>query len=159
RELFFETAQELLQALNDQALSLESQPDDPETVRGIRRTVHTLKGDAAACGYRELSELAHEMEDALGMEGISATALAELAFQAADVFGAMLHCYRKQTELPSLEPLRQLIRNLSPDAKAAGARPKSSPLDKAGQPVWTEYERAAIEAARKEGRPVYHIRA
>ena len=65
RDLFFETAQELLQALNDGALKLEKAPDDLEVVREIRRHVHTLKGDAAACSFRELSEAAHEFEDAL----------------------------------------------------------------------------------------------
>src|SRR5437879_1230508 len=65
RDLFYETSQELLQALNDQALKLEKKPGDEEIVRVIRRTVHTLKGDSAACGLRELSELAHEFEDAL----------------------------------------------------------------------------------------------
>ena len=64
RDLFFESAQELLQALNDEGLELERKPRDPEILRDIRRTVHTLKGDSAACGFRELSELAHEMEDA-----------------------------------------------------------------------------------------------
>ena len=56
RELFFETAQELLQSLNDEALKLEKHPEDEELVRSIRRIVHTLKGDAAACGFRELSK-------------------------------------------------------------------------------------------------------
>ena len=54
RELFFESAQELLQALNEQGLDLEKRPGDAEVVRSIRRTVHTLKGDSAACGFREL---------------------------------------------------------------------------------------------------------
>ncbi len=89
REIFFETAQELLQSLNDEALKLEKNPADVEAVRSMRRTVHTLKGDAAACGYRELSELAHELEDALAMETLSShAALAEVAFTAADTFGA-----------------------------------------------------------------------
>ena len=43
RELFFETAQELLQALNDEALKLEKHPGDLEIVRSIRRIVHTSK--------------------------------------------------------------------------------------------------------------------
>src|SRR3954453_22823466 len=68
RELFFESAQELLQTLNEQGLELEKSPADPEVVRGIRRTVHTLKGDSAACGFRELSDLAHELEDVLNPE-------------------------------------------------------------------------------------------
>ena len=61
RELFFETTQELLQSLNDDALRLEKAPQDKEVVRSIRRTVHTLKGDAAACGFHELSDLARRI--------------------------------------------------------------------------------------------------
>ena len=57
RQLFFESAQELLQSLNEQAMLLENSPGAQEALRGIRRTVHTLKGDAAACGYRELRRL------------------------------------------------------------------------------------------------------
>src|SRR5215470_17146571 len=96
RELFFESAQELLQALNEQGLELEKTPDDPEVVRGIRRTVHTLKGDSAACGFRELSELAHDLEDVLKPEIASAApgALAELVLSAADMFDAFLAAYR-----------------------------------------------------------------
>ena len=97
RELFFETAQELLQSLNEEALKLEKHPADMEIVRSIRRTVHTLKGDAAACGYRELSESAHELEDALAIETVSShTSLAEVAFTAADMFESMLAAYRRQ---------------------------------------------------------------
>jgi len=51
RELFFETAQELLQSLNEEALKLERNPTDGELVRSIRRIIHTMKGDAAACGF------------------------------------------------------------------------------------------------------------
>ena len=53
RALFFESAQELLQVMNDEALKLEKNPGDTELVRSLRRIVHTLKGDAAACGYRD----------------------------------------------------------------------------------------------------------
>src|SRR5438128_8734925 len=95
RELFFDTSQELVQSLNDEALKLEKSPDDLEIVRSIRRIVHTLKGDSAACGYRSLSELAHEFEDALALESAAAQAhLAEVAFSAADVFTGLLAAYR-----------------------------------------------------------------
>ena len=69
RDLFYETSQELLQALNEQALKLEKKLGDEEIVCVIRRMVHTLKGDSAVCGLRELSELAHQFEDALSFEG------------------------------------------------------------------------------------------
>src|SRR6266566_8892624 len=102
RELFFETSQELLQSLNDEALKLEKQPGDVEIVRSIRRIVHTLKGDAAACGFRELSNAAHELEDALALESASSHGrLAEVAFAAADTFGAMVTAYRRKGKMPS----------------------------------------------------------
>src|SRR5947199_5200851 len=91
RDLFYETSQELLQALNDEALKLEKTPGDEEIVRSIRRTVHTLKGDSAACGLRELSELAHQFEDALSVESAASnTAVAEIAFATADIFAEMI---------------------------------------------------------------------
>ena len=114
RELFFETSQELLQALNDEALKLEKNPGDEEIVRGIRRTVHTLKGDSAACGLRELSELAHQFEDALSLEGTATqTAVAEIAFAAADVFTEMIAAYRSGRKLPSTKSLSKKIHDLT----------------------------------------------
>src|SRR5438874_3330703 len=114
RELFFETTQELLQSLNDDALKLEKAPQDKEVVRSVRRTVHTLKGDAAACGFSELSELAHMLEDALAVEAINAgVSLAELGFTAADVFGSMLVAYRNQTAMPDATLLRSMVGELA----------------------------------------------
>src|SRR5579864_9334986 len=92
RELFFESAQELLQGLNEAGLELEARPGDAEIMRRVRRIVHTLKGDSAACGYQALSKLAHEMEDAISAQTANAKSesLPELIFTAADTFQAML---------------------------------------------------------------------
>src|SRR5260221_12114834 len=110
RELFFETSQELLQALNDEALKLEKKPGDEEIVRVIRRTVHTLKGDSAACGLRELSELAHQFEDALSIEGAATQAVvAEIAFGAAQGFVEISAAYRNGGKMASDEKLRKKI--------------------------------------------------
>ncbi len=128
-ELFFETSQELLQALNDEALKLEKKPGDEEIVRVIRRTVHTLKGDSAACGLRELSELAHQFEDALSLEGTATqTAVAEIAFSAADVFAEMIVAYRGGGKLPSTKTLSKKILDLTAapaPASAAGPNPEA----------------------------------
>ena len=112
RQLFFETAGELVQKLNDEAMQLEKSPGDAETARSLRRTVHTLKGDAAACGFRELSELCHEFEDVLGNTAAAAS-VPELALRAADVFAAVLEAYRKGTKLPSIQALRMDIAHLA----------------------------------------------
>src|SRR5436190_15511736 len=156
RELFFETTQELLQSLNDDALRLEKAPQDKEVVRSIRRTVHTLKGDAAACGFHELSDLAHMMEDALAVEDISATvSLAELAFTAADVFAAMLVAYRQQIALPDSAPLRKMVEKLAGHKSETAAAPKPSGRDVA----WTEYELRSADGARDQGKRTFHVTA
>jgi two-component system chemotaxis sensor kinase CheA len=159
RELFFETAQELLQGLNDEALKLEKNPNDAETVRSIRRIVHTLKGDAAACGFRELSELAHEFEDALAVESsASLTSLAEVAFAAADIFSDMLACYRSKAKLPSADDLRKSIRALADAPQATKSRKKKSAAPGAAT-VWTEYEKLALQSAFTQGKRVFHVTA
>ncbi len=162
RELFFETAQELLQSLNEEALKLERSPADAELVRSIRRIVHTIKGDAAACGFRELSNAAHELEDALALESASSHgSLAEVAFAAADAFGAMLAAYRRKGKLPSSAPLAKMIRELA--KKPAGKGPKRVQKKKAAKAVvpaaWTEYEKLAIQNAVSGGKNAYHITA
>ncbi len=125
RALFFQTAQELLQSLNEEALKLEKNPADAETVRSIRRIVHTLKGDAAACGFRELAKVAHALEDALNLESAAThAALAEIAFKAADSFGAMISAYQGETKLPSTEPLRRMARQLAQAPKTKDTFPK-----------------------------------
>ncbi len=159
RELFFESAQELLQSLNEEALKLEKHPGDSEIVRSLRRIVHTLKGDAAACGYRELSEVAHELEDAFALESAAAHAtLAEVAFTAADLFAAMLAAYRKHTKLPARDALRKMVKKLSAEP---GTRrgPKKRATVSAQALGWTEYEKLAVQKAQEDGNYVYHVQA
>jgi two-component system chemotaxis sensor kinase CheA len=159
RELFFETSQELLQALNDEALKLEKHPGDEEIVRVIRRTVHTLKGDSAACGLRELSELAHQFEDALSLESAATqVAVAEIAFAAADVFVEMIAAYRTGGKLPSTKSLSKKIQDLTAAPAAKRKRGKKAPAaaPKTGT-GWTEYEKLAITQAHARGWAIYHI--
>lgn len=160
RELFFESAQELLQALNEEALKLEKNPGDGEAVRSIRRIVHTLKGDAAACGYRELSELAHEFEDVLAVEtGTTAQGgIAEVALAAADVFAAILQAYRKKRKLPSAEELRARIHKLAQQPAKRTGRKKSARTSSL-HTSWSEYERLAISNALRQGKSVFHVAA
>ena len=161
RDLFYETSQELLQALNDEALKLEKRPGDEEIVRSIRRTVHTLKGDSAACGLRELSELAHQFEDALSLEGTAShAAVAEIAFSAADVFAEMIAAYHKNVKLPSTRKLSKRIEELTSAPAARKSRRKAAPKRKTALKSaadWTEYEKSAMAQAQASGQDVLHV--
>lgn len=157
RDLFFETAQELLQSLNEDALKLEQNPQDREIIRSIRRTVHTLKGDSAAAGFHELSELAHTLEDALAFETPNANvSLAEIGFTAADTFGAMLVAYRQETPLPDSNAVRLLVQQLSSSSSALNGKAAKG-QENAANVVWTEYERLAAQNSQADGKKIFHV--
>lgn len=154
RAIFFETATELLQALNDDALRLEAHPSDSEVVRSIRRTVHTLKGDSAIVGCQEMSDLAHELEDVLAPESAmrDASGLAAVVLSAADMFDAMLAAYRADVELPNGDPLRAMIWKIG-----QRSTPPAAPVTATADFAWSEYEQAAIEDAVKRGTTVFNV--
>ncbi len=173
RELFFESAAELVEKLNEEALRLEKTPGDAETARSLRRIVHTLKGDSAACGYRELSELAHEFEDVLALKTNDAV-IPEVALRAADVFGALIHAYRGRKKLPDLKPLRDEIARLSKpisnsisdpssedsaskETTGAGTEPRKKGRKSKEIAPWSEYERLAISHAAEDGKRLHHV--
>ncbi|PYT80044.1 MAG: hypothetical protein DMG40_13645 [Acidobacteria bacterium] len=158
RALFFESAAELLQSLNEAGLELEARPNDEEVMRRVRRVIHTLKGDSAACGLHKLSELAHELEDALTPRVASAHGadLPEVVLTAADSFGAMLTAYQKNAKPPAMDALRAVVRRLleAPQAAASDAA-NASPAPV--QFAWTEYEQLMISEAVHRGEPVYNV--
>jgi two-component system chemotaxis sensor kinase CheA len=157
RALFFESANELLQTLNDAGLELESRPADDEVIRGVRRAVHTLKGDSAACGYYDLSELAHELEDVLAPQTGEAgeNKLAEVVLEAADTFSAMLAAYQRNIEPPPADSLRLMIRSLL--TKPVVAEAVVAVKAEATQFAWSEYEQLMISEAMQRGEVVYNI--
>jgi len=158
RALFFESANELLQSLNEAGLELESRPADEEVIRRVRRAVHTLKGDSAACGFHKLSELAHELEDVLTPQIAQARGadLAELVLTAADGFGAMLNAYQRKAEPPAAEELHAMIRKLLLEP-APPQIDGSAPPQLPAQFAWTEYEQLMISEAVHRGETIYNV--
>ena len=154
RELFLESATEILQGLNESGLALESNPTDSEQLRHVRRAVHTLKGDSAACGLRHLSELAHELEDVLTPELVQekGNLIAEVVLTAADTFHEMLAAYRDNLQPPAGGALRDHIHRLLDKPVA----PAQSAVSEA-KFEWTEYERLMIAEAFRRGESVYNI--
>ena len=160
REVFFETAHELLQSLNEDGLALERGTGGEEAIRRVRRVVHTLKGDSAAIGMRELSQIAHEFEDVLTPELAAdrSEEVAEAVLAAADTFESLLTAEAKNHRSPGCETLRVLIRKLCAEGKAGGphaAVPTRRRRAKASF-AWNEYEQTLILEAISKGETVYH---
>ncbi len=161
RALFFESANELLQSLNEGGLQLETSAGDEEVMRSVRRAIHTLKGDAAACGYSRLSELAHELEDVLTPQVLEARGgrIAEIVLAAADTFGGMLSAYERGIEPTPDTRLQTMIHAL---LEAPAPSTQKVELSKASSQVasqfgWTEYEQLMISEAVHRGESVYNV--
>jgi two-component system, chemotaxis family, sensor kinase CheA len=159
RALFFESAAELLQVTNDAGLEMEKRPADEELIRGVRRAVHTLKGDSAACGFTKLSEISHELEDILTLKiaQTQGVMLAEVVLAAVDLFEGMLSAYQKQLEPPSADSFRGLLRRVlqAPAPAQTGGDASAHTIPASFR--WNEYEGLMISEAVLRGEKVYNI--
>ncbi len=63
RELFRQEASDLLPELEAALLQLERVPSDTGTIDRVFRAMHTLKGSGATCGFADLSNFLHHVED------------------------------------------------------------------------------------------------
>jgi two-component system chemotaxis sensor kinase CheA len=66
-EMFIQESKDHLQALNEELLKLETDPENTAIVNEIFRSAHTLKGMAGTMGYEDLTSLTHEMENVLDL--------------------------------------------------------------------------------------------
>ena len=154
RELFFESAQDLLQELNEAGILLESDSSNSDALARVRRAMHTLKGDSAACGFKQLSELAHDLEDLLTPALVveRGEAVAEIVLSAADSFHAMLGSYRGNLQPPDITELRAHIRKLAERPESV-----SNPQPVHPRAEWSPKEKARILEALRGNETVYQI--
>ena len=60
---FLEEVSELLENLNKQLLALEEEPTDKDVINEIFRMTHSIKSESALIGFKNISTIAHKMED------------------------------------------------------------------------------------------------
>ena len=94
RAAFVAEAEDGVTDLNNALLALEADPEDAEAMDDVFRVAHTLKGNAAAMGYEDVSEFGHALEDLLdavrqGDREVSPE-LMDLLFEGVDAVEAMI---------------------------------------------------------------------
>ncbi|MFQ5428381.1 MAG: chemotaxis protein CheA [Thermodesulfobacteriota bacterium] len=65
KKLYLQEAGLHLEGIEMRLLALEKEPSDPETIDGLFRHYHSLKGMSASMGYDSIKELSHAQEDIL----------------------------------------------------------------------------------------------
>lgn len=99
---FIIEAQEILDRLGEQLVSLEQAPQDSEQLNAVFRGYHTLKGGAGFLGVTAMVELCHAAEEALGIARAGQAVLQAHHFDAAqqslDYLQSMLDAVSSGTE-------------------------------------------------------------
>lgn len=130
---FCEEAREHCARLNDGLLALETGSRSPETLSGLFRSAHTIKGSARMLKLAGIGELAHRMEDLLEAlrNGRLAPSgeLTALLFRAVEALASMATAARNGSKPVAPEALcAALLAAGNPD----GAVPPAEPLSSVG---------------------------
>jgi len=108
---FIDESQEQVGTLNNLLLSLEENPGSSELINEIFRIAHTLKGASGMMGFKKVSELAHAMEDMLGImrdRGVTATPrVMDVLFRALDGVAAILNVVSDSGREPEEDDIRE----------------------------------------------------
>ncbi|MBI3759001.1 MAG: Hpt domain-containing protein, partial [Deltaproteobacteria bacterium] len=163
RGMFFEQATEVIDSLGGMILRVESDPGDVESLRSVRRAVHTLKGDAGAFGFDELIQLAHRYEDALdrvaACQGVASRELIDLLLAGGDSLAALIGFYRGDGPRPDIAHLIAGLEALHEPqdvvAEAVSAEKADAPLaEKPARKRRSRRKRAATTTVEAAAPPV-----
>ncbi|MDR7001008.1 chemotaxis protein CheA [Neobacillus niacini] len=163
-EMFIEESKEHLQAMNEELLNLESEPDNTAIVNEIFRSAHTLKGMAGAMGFEDMASLTHEMENVLDLVRNSKL---RITVEIMDViFKCVDHLEKMVTNIEQggdgkedvSETVKQLTMIKDPsfniqEESFAGAQEVAATAEL----VMDEYQMSVINEAWKTGNKVYQI--
>ena len=62
-DIFIDESNEHIQALSDNIMILEKEPENKDTINEIFRAAHSLKGMAGTMGFKKMQHLTHDMEN------------------------------------------------------------------------------------------------
>jgi len=167
RDEFLAESQEIVESLSRDLLLLDHGQKhgkvDPDLVNSVFRGVHTLKGIAGMFGYRELSEVAHVLEDLLDHLRLGRIALAQgsldVLFEGIEVLQRLLGAIRGESHEVDLASFRHGATALLGKSDAPSADPLAGyDLDPNMLSVLTEYEEHRLRTNAEQRVPLYRLR-
>ena len=167
KDVFAAEAHEYIQALNQDLLRLESNPNDRAALNDMFRAAHSLKGMSGTMGYQELADFTHQIEsllDLLRIGELTATeSVVNTMFSAIDSLQNLLEKTLLEEELPDLEEvtaeLRHLIQqrnNLESNLHQQGSKEQSK-MEAQIDIELEDFDLEVVRAAKKEGYLPYKV--
>ena len=107
KQTFVIEARELLRSMEESLLSLETAPDDKDTMDALFRSAHTIKGSAGIFGFESIVAFTHVVEGVLGAMRDGETSigydLVALLLSCGDHIGKLVDCVAEQGADPDAE--------------------------------------------------------
>ncbi|KMY53634.1 chemotaxis protein CheA [Bacillus sp. FJAT-27231] len=160
-EVFIDESKEHLQAINENLLLLEKNPEDLAIVNEIFRSAHTLKGMSATMGYEDLANLTHKMEnvlDAIRNHKLHVTAdILDVVFASIDDLEAMVQDIAaggtgKRDVSDIVDKLLKIENGETANSTAASAQIEASPSVSPSSTVkYDEFEYTVIQQSKEQG--------
>ena len=162
-EMFLDESQEHLQAVNDNLLKLENQPQELAIVEEIFRSAHTLKGMAATMEYTDIASLTHQMENVLDLirksEMAVTTEIIDINMEAIEVLEEMISDISNGGN--GQKDVTALIEKLkSSETGDAFHEPESVDLSSSISPealIMDQYQSTVIAQAEEQGFRAYQL--
>ncbi|HEV2112893.1 MAG TPA: chemotaxis protein CheA [Terriglobales bacterium] len=155
---FVTESEENLQAMEQSLVAAEASPNDAELLNGIFRVAHTIKGNASALEFPELSGFAHVLEDLLDsvrQRQITITPqLISLILNAVDALRTLVPAAAQGNDRlsPSHQDLKQKIANYGTarqfDREAQAQEQGPSPKEVSGSVNGTRNRTLRVDTAK-----------
>lgn len=163
-EIFIEESKEHLQAINEELLKLETEPENTAIINEIFRSAHTLKGMAGSMGYEDLASLTHEMENVLDLlrnDKLKITSkIMDIIFKCVDLIEKMVENIEQGGT--GDENVTEIVKQLAMIHNPSGVY--ESVMEEAKQEVAAtatlevdEFQRSIINEAKRIGNNIYHV--
>ncbi len=111
-EVFLIDAEEHLSILENELLNLESDPENPETVKIIFRSMHTLKGSAGFVNLTDIESFTHKLEELMSAlrDGRikNSPEIIEVLFQSKDIIHQMVNAASSQGDYPDPKKINEV---------------------------------------------------
>ena len=152
--VFYSHAYEIVEDLQDLILGFEAGSSDKETLKTIKRYVHTLKGDSRSMGVTSVGNICHRMEDIFSLladgQGLAGHEAADLLVGSVDAIHRLLRESESGQEVTEPGDLLKRI-DFFLDQNTREKDNITAPA------AATEYHELEIQEALKNGLNIYEV--
>ena len=142
-KFFFDETTEQIELIEQQLITLEEEPNNPETIQYIFRLAHSIKGSSASLGFGVLKELTHQMEyllDAIRQNKMEANhEVVDVLFECLDHLRMLKDAYQNEEQThDTTEIIAKLQKVKNKNESTDGTETSELVIKEKKEEIWKE---------------------